>query len=100
MRYQYTEQTKDAVTKNRKYNSTIYPKIELSEDDVYIISNIGDRMDLLADKYYDDVTLWWIIAAANQIGKGSMNIIPGTNLRIPQDLEPIFSAMEILNTSR
>ena len=99
-RYQYTTRTKDKLTKNRKFSSTLYPKIELGDDDIYIITNIGDRLDLLADKYYQDVELWWVIAQANAVGKGSLNITPGTNLRIPQDLEPIFSSMEILNTAR
>lgn len=99
-RYEYTQRGIDQTTKYRKQFSTIYPKIEVSDDDIYITTNIGDRLDLLADRYYGDTTMWWIIAQANAIGKGSVNIKPGTNLRIPQDLESIFSNMEKINTSR
>jgi len=99
-RYQYTKKTKDVDKKHRKINSTIYPKIELNDSDLYIISNIGDRLDLMAYKYYGDVELWWIIAQANNIGKGTLNIKPGTNIRVPQDLEPIFSSLELINRRR
>ncbi len=99
-RYQFTTQTRDKVTNNRKFDSTLYPKIEESDDDVFIIANVGDRLDLLADRYYGDVTLWWVIAQANHVGKGTLNILSGTELRIPQDLEPVFSSMETLNVSR
>jgi len=99
-RYQYTNRITDTNKKFRKMSSTIYPKIEPSNNDTYIITNIGDRLDLLAYKYYNDVTLWWIIAQANNIGKGTLNIKPGTNLRIPQNLEVVFSSLSTLNKSR
>ena len=99
-RYVFTEQHQDKNTKNRVRFSTIYPKIETTSDDIYIYSKIGDRLDLLADKYYNDVTLWWIIAQANYLGKGSMNITPGLRLRIPQGLDKIFGDLEKLNTVR
>jgi len=99
-RYQYTRKNTDENKKFRKYNTTLYPKIEPSDDDVFIITNIGDRLDLLAFRYYGDVTLWWIIAQANQIGKGTLNIKPGTNLRIPQNIENVYSNLETINRSR
>ena len=99
-RYQYTTQTIDIERKHRKYTTTIYPKIEPGDSDIYVISNIGDRLDLLANTYYGDVTLWWIIAAANNIGKGTLNIKPGTSLRIPQNLDTIYSEMESINRRR
>ncbi len=47
------------------YKSKSYPNIPLSENDVYVITTVGDRLDSLAYSYYNDATLWWIIAAAN-----------------------------------
>lgn len=99
-RYSYTTQTTDDERKFRKFNSTLYPKIEPSDDDIFIISNIGDRLDLLAFTYYGDVTLWWVIAQANKIGKGTLNILPGIQVRIPQNLEQVYSSLETINRRR
>jgi nucleoid-associated protein YgaU len=47
----------------------------------YIISE-GERLDILAGTEYGDGTLWWLIAAASNIGFASQ-VPPGTILRIP-----------------
>ena len=47
------------------YRNTKYPEIPLSENDIYVLTDFGDRLDLLANQFYNDVTLYWIIAAAN-----------------------------------
>lgn len=99
-RYEFTIQDRDKEKKFRKYDSTLYPKIEFDDSDIYIITNIGDRLDLLASKYYNDVNLWWMIAQANHIGKGTLNVIPGTQLRIPQNLGKIFSDLDTINRTR
>jgi hypothetical protein len=99
-RYEFTFQARDEDRRFRKYNSTLYPKIELDDSDIYIQSVDGDRLDLLASQYYDDVNLWWVIAQANHIGKGTMNILPGTQLRIPQNLSQLFSDLETINRTR
>jgi len=53
-----------------------------SDIDIYIISKESDRLDLLAHKYYNDVTKWIYIAEANNIF-GTLYIEPGTQIRIP-----------------
>lgn len=63
------------------YGKTLYQKIPLHSDDFYVISQYGDRLDLLAHKYYGDVTLWWYIAKANNLR--TMNIPTNIQLRIP-----------------
>jgi nucleoid-associated protein YgaU len=40
-------------------------------------------LDLLANQFYGDVTAWPIIATANNIGLGTLNIESGKQLRIP-----------------
>ena len=47
------------------YQTVRYPKIPRSEDDIYVITTIGDRYDTLAFQYYQDSSLWWVIANAN-----------------------------------
>lgn len=66
----------------RRISSTYYPEFN-TESDVFIISQQGDRLDLLANEYYGDETLWFVIARANNIGHGSIVIEPGKVIRIP-----------------
>lgn len=67
----------------RVYKTVIWPKIERHEDDIYIHSRDGDRLDNLAFKFYNDVTLWWVIAQANHVGKGTLVVPPSMKIRIP-----------------
>ena len=77
-RYLYTTETDNA-----RYKATRYPDIPISDADRYIISREGDRLDLLAQSFMGDVRAWWIIAEANNIGKGTLQIPPGVQIRIP-----------------
>lgn len=99
-RYFYSDILIDEDKKFRKLKSTLYPKIEQQDDDIIITTVFGDRLDLLAFRYYGDVTLWWIIAQSNNIGKGTLNITPGIKLRIPQNIDKIFSDLEDINKQR
>ena len=69
----------------RVYRSKIYPQIPLSDDDIYVATETGDRLDTLAYQYYEDSSLWWIIAAANNIHNAPFGLTDGTILRIPQN---------------
>ena len=83
------------------YKGKVYPNIPLSETDVYIITNIGDRLDSLAYSYYNDVNYWWIISAANNnVTKGSLYPVPGTQLRIPTDLNAVLNLFDQFNQAR
>jgi hypothetical protein len=78
-----------------------YPNIPLSETDTYVITTIGDRLDYLAYNYYRDSELYWIIAAANNnVTKGSLFPIPGTQLRIPTDLSAVLNLFNQFNKAR
>ena len=65
------------------FRSTVYPSIPHSENDKYIITRDSDRLDLLAKEFYGDQRQWWILADANNIGKGTLNVEPGLQIRIP-----------------
>ena len=65
------------------YRPKIYPNIPLTDSDVYVMTETGDRLDTLAFEYYEDASLWWVIAAANNIHNAPMRLSEGTILRIP-----------------
>ena len=80
------------------YKSKIYPTIPLSENDVYVITTIGDRLDYMAYTYYRDSELYWIISIANNnVTKGSLFPIPGTQMRIPSNVSSIVSLFNKFN---
>lgn len=81
------------------YRTTFYPEIPLSENDIYVVTDFGDRLDLLANQFYKDISLYWIIAAANpnKINFGSITIPPGTQLRIPININDIITSYNNLN---
>jgi hypothetical protein len=83
------------------YESKRYPVIPLSENDLYVITGIGDRLDLLANQYYRDSNLWWIIAFVNSnVTRGSMFPAPGVQLRIPTDLSNVMGLYKQFNQVR
>jgi nucleoid-associated protein YgaU len=82
----------------RVYKSTVYPSIPPSPMDTIVVSNEGDYLDTLAYKYYGDPTLYWIIANANNIGKGRMSVQPGLTLRIPSNVNDIINKFNRLNS--
>ena len=84
----------------RVYGITYYPEIPTNISDTFIISSDGDYLDTLANKYYNDPTLWWVIALANNIGKGRMSVTPGLQLRIPGEINKIISNFNNLNKKR
>jgi len=67
------------------YRPKIYPNIPLRDDDIYVGTELGDRLDTLAYDFYNDSTLWWIIASANNIRGARFAFDPGTVLRIPHN---------------
>jgi hypothetical protein len=84
-RYSSTPEIRD-LNSVRRRGTTILPVVPLSPDDTYIETTSLDRLDKLAYIFYDDSTLWWIIASANGLGKGSLIVPEGTKLRIPSKI--------------
>jgi phage tail protein X len=78
----------DVEIKRRYYTSILDPEIPKQSDDIYVVSTFGDRLDLLAWNYYQNVKYWWIIAAANpELRKDTLNLEVGTQIRIPKDFQ-------------
>jgi hypothetical protein len=83
MRYSTARILQDE-TKKRRFNTIIFPAAPESNGDLYIQTTTPDRLDKLAYIFYEDATMWWIIAAANGLGKGTY-VVPGNiRLRIPE----------------
>lgn len=87
----------DNDTNKRVVKSTVYPPIPRSLDDIYLMTTVGDRLDLLAKKYYGDVGYWWILAEANGLGKGNLTLPVGTQLRVPKNISTILADYRALN---
>lgn len=77
----------------RRLTTVMYPNFHTGND-TRIISQDGDRLDLLAKEFYGDERLWFVIARANDLGKGSMLIPSGRIITIPY--ETILGASEVL----
>ena len=81
---------------NEKYHESVFNyKIVESNGDKYITLEKDTRLDVLANKYYADHSLWWVIAMANNIMDGLEPVKLGTVLRIPPILS-IYSSGSIL----
>jgi len=83
------------------FKGKFYPNVPLSSSDVYVITTVGDRLDSLAYSYYRDSTLWWVIAMANNnVTKGFLNPVPGTQLRIPVNISNVITQYNNFNKAR
>lgn len=87
-------------TGNRVYSSTIIPDFINGDIDIefsVIKVEYGDRLDLIAKRYYDDSKLWWVIARANSLT--DFFIEEGVQLRIPRpsSISKILRKMDELN---
>lgn len=83
----------------KPYKETVkYPDIPLSFDDIYAYTDEGDRFDILAQSYYGDSSLWWVISIANpQFNQGSIFPPLGVQIRIPGNIGAIVNQYEQLN---
>jgi hypothetical protein len=89
---------KTTIKGKQFYKGKIYPDIPFSTTDVYIITTIGDRLYTIAYSYYKDSTLWWVISVANNhITKGSLFPIPGTQLRVPTNINNVMQLFDEIN---
>lgn len=89
----YTQSSNNVGTKfdgKRFFLTTSYPSIPLDASDTYIIATSADFLDTLADKFYKDTTLWWVIAQANNL-VGTLKPKVGQQLRIPGNISLILS---------
>lgn len=98
-RYMNTAIIRDSITEKRRLSTIIIPTPTLQSNDLYIQVIAAERLDKLAYMFYEDESLWWIIASANGLGKGTLFVPPGINLRIP-DKSNIQRYINETNASR
>ena len=97
----YTTIKKGISSEGKKYSTTVvYPEVPVSENDIYIITTGGDRYDTLALQFYNDPSLWWIIAGSNTSKRSSLVVEPGVQLRIPADKNFALDLFEQVNKTR
>ena len=80
----------------RVYATTYYPEIPIEDSDQFIFTKEGDRLDSLADKFYGDHRLWWVIAKSNSI-KGRIALETAKLIRIPGNITQIIEKFKNLN---
>ena len=96
-RYQNIPITKLNATGSLYYQTNIYPTIQPTNTDYYVITTVGDRLDLIAYDFYQDSSLWWIIASANALPGDSIYAPIGIQLRIPIDIQTILNTYNLQN---
>jgi phage tail protein X len=104
-RYQNIPQTK--LNTRQAYVTSRYPEVPVSADDIYVYTTQGDRFDILAQQYYNDPSLWWVISIANTATAGtslpsdlpqnSLVIPEGLQIRIPNNPQSVVSAFKLIN---
>jgi len=95
----YTKIPVTTTSKGKRFKETVkYPDIPLSFNDIYAYTDEGDRFDILAQNFYGDPSLWWVISIANpQFDQGSMFPPLGVQIRIPTDIGSILFQYNKLN---
>jgi len=93
-RYNITNFQRESFTQLNRY-----PEIPQNINDIYAITEWGDRFDNLAFQFYQDPTLWWIISIANPnlVDFGSLFIPIGTTIRIPTNIDNVISNYKKIN---
>lgn len=84
----------------RYFTNVIYPEPPISENDTYIITADGDRYDTLAQQFYNDSSLWWVIASANVSKTDGLAVEKGIQLRIPADAAAVRRLFDDVNSQR
>ena len=82
------------------YSTSRYPEIPLSPDDIYVYTTQGDRFDTLAQQFYKDSSLWWIISIANtdKLNQNTLVIPSGLQIRIPSNYNSVISDFNSINS--
>ena len=93
-----TIQTNITARGRRFKETTKYPDIPLSYNDIYVYTDEGDRFDILALQYYGDSSLWWVISTANEnLPQNSYYLPLDIQIRIPSNVGAAVASYNNLN---
>jgi hypothetical protein len=96
-RYQNIPLTKYNGTGSLYYQTNVYPEIQPTNNDYYLITTVDDRLDLLALDFYQDSSLWWVIASANALPGDSIYPPVGMQLRVPVNIPSVLNTYNLTN---
>ena len=85
-RYNTVRIIKDRDFEKQMYVNNKYPTPPLDSNDIYVYASDTDRYDVLANKFYGDPRLWYVISLANAESNANMaSLYPpvGKRIRIP-----------------
>jgi len=97
MRYKTSKVRRDKDG-TRYYKPTIVPNVPIKDSDIFVYPIYGDRFETIAQRYYNDSTLWWIIAKANELSKGQISADPLKKIRIPTEIDDILESVQKSNS--
>ena len=105
-RYQNIPKTK--INGNLVYQTSHYPEVPLSSNDIYVYTTQGDRFDTLAQQFYRDSSLWWVISIANtavagtdlpsDLPQNTLVVPEGIQIRIPANYVNVINSFDIINS--
>ena len=96
-RYKSTKIVKDRIKKDKVFASTEYPIIERRDSDITYYVKFDDSFMSLAHRFYNDQSLWWIIAQANNIFDGSIYLDTSKQIRVPVNISGVLIDLENIN---
>jgi phage tail protein X len=104
-RYQNILKTK--IEGNLAYVTSRYPEVPLSSNDIYVYTTQGDRFDTLAQQFYKNSSLWWVISIANtavagtdlpsDLPQNTLVIPEGIQIRIPSTYANVVKSFNAIN---
>lgn len=78
--------TKFANKDTNGYMLIDLPQFKNSQNYTSINVNSGDRLDTLAKRFYNDSTLWWIIAQFNSLQSSTIYLQTEQIIKIPNNI--------------
>lgn len=92
-RYTFTKRLNGQKIATTDISSRIYFAVQNNKIG-FNVMNLAElqRLDHIAANAYGDASLWWVIASASGIG-WALQCPAGTVLRVPSDLNQIFSLL-------
>jgi hypothetical protein len=90
-------QVKKRIDGKQHYQTLIFPTFEERSDDIVIQINDYTRLDVIANDFFKDSTLWWIISVYNNLDGSSLYTTGKQYLRIPSDIQTVYNKIKEVN---